>query len=129
MLKSYMCAAARVLKHKLVVAGRKEQGCSSMSGSDTNEASSVAAAATEQQLHEALLVNYSAVRAWTVRSQPLEAADVLVVPVNESNSHWITIVVCIPRKEIVLLDRCYTRFCGVVGCMFLSHCPVFINRQ
>lgn len=91
--------------YEFLFAGRKTKAGNSKSRSTANEASSEAANADEQQVHEALLVNYSAVRTWTVRAQPLQTADVLVIPVNEDNSHWVTIVICIPRKEIVLLDR------------------------
>lgn len=51
-------------------------------------------------------VNYANVRRWTCKSRPLSRADVIVIPVNECNHHWLLILVSVSRKEIVLLDRC-----------------------
>jgi hypothetical protein len=62
--------------------------------------------AQAEEIGEALTVNYAAVRSWTAKSTPLDVADVLVVPVNDSNQHWLTIAASLERKEIILLDRC-----------------------
>lgn len=69
------------------------------------ESKAAATSVAEQHMHEVLTVNYDAVRSWTAKTRPLQNSDILVVPVNESNSHWLTVVICVSRKEIVLLDR------------------------
>ena len=51
-------------------------------------------------------VNYGNVQRWTAKSRPLHNADVIVIPVNECNRHWLLMLVSVPRQEIVLLDRC-----------------------
>lgn len=50
-------------------------------------------------------VNYAAVQRWTAKVNPLQAANLLLVPVNTSNQHWSLIVVALRSQRIVHLDR------------------------
>jgi hypothetical protein len=53
-------------------------------------------------------VHYGAVRRWTKAALPLENADVIFVPINEGNVHWLCGAVHLRKREIILLDRCST---------------------
>lgn len=57
-------------------------------------------------------INYDAVRRWTKDRPPLVNADLIVVPVNEGDRHWMLILVSLSRKEIVMLDRCVRAAAG-----------------
>lgn len=72
--------------------------------------------------------DFSAVRKWTVgaRGGPINLRDYekVFLPINNSNSHWMLIVLCMKTKEIWFVDSLYNpvneeKFVGIV-CKWLG---------